>query len=459
MISSYYHPGSGLPRYRRAVAEKRAINVTYFGASNTAMSNSWRDVLAARIDSDTGGRGRNRHDNKALGASNTALACGIPQVFFEGPKPDLVFIEYSAGDALSHLVGKTDLVAMGQSAAERFLRRVLQMAPDADIVFVHMFLGEHGIPGQQDWEAPPMLEYYMRLAEHYGCPSINVSRYLYDLVDSGKHAFTDRKSGSELFRHDGRHMSLLGSEVAATYIGDVIDEVCRSTADGVDAQARPIAPLLDDDYIFSHRAVLEPEFLFGDAKLFYGRALGTAVPERLEFWRLGCADRAEFELRGTLAGITVITNFRSGVLRVEIDGEVRHLTSFRRQHHHVAIASFLPVELLPFEDRLRWRRVRISVAEAVPEDLAIFDATFVPPRGEPESWELNLVGLNIDGEVRPVDGGVQSAAAGVRAQVFRSRVRYLAATPYRYLRNEITHRLTGSLKDRIYAAWAALYKD
>ncbi len=411
------------------------------------MKNGWRDAVAERLDARHIHSGPTTHDNRALGGSSTSLACGLSEFFFVDFSADLVFIEYSAADSLL----RNDRVAM--RAAERFLRTILRLAPEADIVLLHTFIELHGVPGQNAWAADPVLEHYERLAHHYGCPSINLSRHLYNLIDGGAYSYTDGDIDTRLFRRDGRHMSLLGVELAAEFICRSLDEIGETSPMSSPVPRSLPAPLLDEREVGELVPAIDPAWLYGNPVLCFGKALGTAVPPRQEFWRLGRSAWLEFELRGALAGLTVISNFHSGVVSIEIGESVHHASLFRREHQHVAHASFVSIEDNFDPDTRSWRRVRIKLADKIIDAVRSEEATFTTPRADPADWELNLVCLNIYGDARPAPVAARSAGQSLSAQRARSRLSFVLASPLRYARQAVTELLPIAWKDRIFHWW------
>lgn len=199
----------------RKLAVDKKLTVGYIGGSITqgisasnSSTTSWRGLTTAWLKK-TYPNATITEVNASISSSGSDLAAFRCTRDLTSKNPDLVFIEFSVNDWSA---GKQNI----QPYAEGLLRNVLFKNPNAGIVYVHT-VHNNTITYYEKGQLPPAVQAHQEVMDHYGFPSINVGRALYDAIKAGKGTL-------ETLTADGTHPNDAGYKIYATEIQRVLQK-------------------------------------------------------------------------------------------------------------------------------------------------------------------------------------------------------------------------------------------
>lgn len=199
----------------RKLAVDKKLTVGYIGGSITqgisasnSSTTSWRGLTTAWFKK-TYPNATITEINASISSSGSDLAAFRCTRDLTSKNPDLVFIEFSVNDWST---GKQNI----QPYAEGLLRNILFKNPNAGIVYVHT-VHNNTITYYEKGQLPPAVQAHQEVMDHYGFPSINVGRALYDAIKAGKGTLAT-------FTADGTHPNDAGYKIYATEIQRVLQK-------------------------------------------------------------------------------------------------------------------------------------------------------------------------------------------------------------------------------------------
>jgi pimeloyl-ACP methyl ester carboxylesterase len=310
--ADYFTLRDGLDNCRAKFEREKTGRVAFLGGSIT-FNPGWRDAVMRYLQ------------QRFPATKFDFIAAGIPSlgsvphafrletdVLARGPV-DLLFVEAAVND--HNYDGQTNAAALALRGMEGIVRHVRRVAPLTDIVELHFVHDQH----LQAWAAhtaPYTIAAHERVAEHYGCPSLNLSREVSERIAAGQ--FTWAGDFRDL------HPSPYGQQLYANSITRLLDAAWLGPARA--PQPHPQPPPLDPasydygrfDDIKAARLIrgfaLDPRWHPADAKptragYVYVPALVAATPGA-EF---------EFTFTGTAAGLMITSGPDAGTIAVRIE--------------------------------------------------------------------------------------------------------------------------------------------
>ncbi len=226
--------------------------------------------------------------------------------------PDLVFVEAAVNDHnYDELPNRKELALRGMEGVVRHLRT---SSPATDIVMLHFVHDQH-LPIYGQGEQPYTIEAHERVAAQYGCPSVQLSREVYERIRAGQ--FTWAADFRDL------HPSPFGQQLYANGIARLLDAAWTggSPTRKDHPLPAPVDPLSYGRGRFGDLAaaklngfVLDPRFEPKDGKetregFVRVPALVAEVP--------GAA--FEFDFRGTAAGLLLAAGPDTGIIEFRVD--------------------------------------------------------------------------------------------------------------------------------------------
>ncbi len=207
----YFALRHGLGRSGATFARERAGRVAFLGGSIT-FNPGWRDAvmryLAQRFP-------QTRFEFVAAGVPSLG---SVPHAFrlktdvLAGGPVDLLFVEAAVND--HNYDGQTNAAALALRGMEGVVRQVRRESPRTDVVLLHFVHDQH----LQTWAAggtPYTIAAHERVAERYGCPSVNLSREVSDRIVAGEFTW------AEDFRN--LHPSPYGQQLYANSVSRLLD--------------------------------------------------------------------------------------------------------------------------------------------------------------------------------------------------------------------------------------------
>ena len=261
------------------------------------------------------------------------LAAGIPSlgsvphafrlendVLARGPV-DLLFVEAAVND--HNYDGQTNAAAWALRGMEGVVRHVRRVNPQADVVELHFVHDQH----LRTWaagNAPYTIAAHERVAAHYGCPSVNLSREVADRITAGQ--FTWAGDLKDL------HPSPYGQQLYANSITRLLDAAWRAPTP--EPRAHPLPALLDGasydqgrfgeltDARLRQGFSLDPQWQPTDGKPTRPRYVNVpalvATTPGAEF---------EFDFQGTGVGLMITSGPDAGTIAFRIDGRPEQTAS------------------------------------------------------------------------------------------------------------------------------------
>ncbi|WP_128543933.1 SGNH/GDSL hydrolase family protein [Larkinella soli] len=306
----YVQVRGGLPNAFRAMSEKKKATVAFLGGSIT-FNPGWRDKVSAYL--------QERFPDTRF----TFIKAGIPSlgslphafrfqqdVAGQGT-PDLLFLEAAVNDRVNETDSLTQLRAL-----EGIVRQARRLNPDMDIVLMS-FVDPDKLADFAANRVPAEIANHERVAAHYGLPSINPAREVYDRIKAGE--FSWEGDFKDL------HPSPFGQELYFQTIRYLLETAPAKPA------GKPVSP--------KKTAALNPTSFDKGRYLPLETAYLQTGWKRLENWhpadavgtRPGFVDRPVLEaltpgavlslpFSGSAVGMAVVSGPDAGVVEYRIDG-------------------------------------------------------------------------------------------------------------------------------------------
>ncbi len=199
----------------RKLAVDKKLTIGYIGGSITAgggasnaSTTSWRALTTAWF--------KKTYPNAAITEVNASISStGSDLGAFRCTRdltsrsPDLVFIEFSVNDW-------SDSKASIQPYSEGLVRNILLTNSRAGIVYVHT-VHNNTITYYEKGQLPPAVQAHQEVMDHYGIPSINVGRKLYDAIKAGQGTLAT-------LTDDGTHPNDAGYRIYAAEVQRVLQK-------------------------------------------------------------------------------------------------------------------------------------------------------------------------------------------------------------------------------------------
>ena len=229
-LSSYY-TYRGMSAFRTAVTRKKQATVGFIGGSITDPRGRQRwpeyvmnELVAAYPDVNF------TVVNVAIGATGSAgavMRCESRLIPYDC---DLIFMEYAVND--------NGLATDVRNASREGLIRKFLKNTRADLVITYTYSVDF-LPAMLEGKLPPSIAEYEALAEHYGIPSVFMSRYALDCELEGLVRW-------EEWLPDGLHPANTGSRL---YAAPVVALLKAAVSDeDPKALSRETAPLFPDNW-------------------------------------------------------------------------------------------------------------------------------------------------------------------------------------------------------------------
>lgn len=240
----YFDLRSGLANCMAKFAKEKSGRIAFVGGSIT-FNGGWRDELMGYF--------KNRFPETTF----DFIATGIPSVgsvghafrldtdvLAKGPV-DLVFVEAAVND--HNYDGRPDAAALARRGMEGVVRQLRVKCPLTDVVEMHFVHNIH----MAEWQAgktPYTIAEHEKVAAHYGCPSLNLSREVSDRIAAGQ--FTWAGDFRDL------HPSPYGQRVYGNSMTRMLD-AAFATPGVVKPHGLPAAPLDPASYANGRYGKLE----------------------------------------------------------------------------------------------------------------------------------------------------------------------------------------------------------
>jgi lysophospholipase L1-like esterase len=308
----YFLARAGLENSRHTFEQRQTGRVAFLGGSIT-FNPGWRNAVM-------------RHLQQRFPSTRfDFIAAGIPSlgsvphafrlerdILSRGPV-DLLFVEAAVND--HNYDGQPGAAAWALRGMEGVVRHVRRVNPNTDIVELH-FVHDIHLKTWSESETPYTVAAHERVAERYGCPSVNLSREVAERIAAGH--LTWAGDFKDL------HPSPYGQQIYANSISRLLDATWRLPASAAKAHPLP-SPLDAASYergrfgnITTARILkgfaLDPEWKPADGK--ETRAGYVKVPALV-----AATPGAEFEFtfEGTGIGLMITSGPDAGTIACRID--------------------------------------------------------------------------------------------------------------------------------------------
>ncbi len=265
------------------------------------------------------------------------IAAGIPSlgsvphsfrlqkdVLMKGPV-DLLFVEAAVNDHnYDTWPERADYALRGMEGVVRHLRRIHPMTDVVEMHFVHD--GAH-LPEFRAGRVPYTVAAHEKVAEFYGCPSLNLSREVFDRMEAGE--FTWAGDFKNL------HPSPYGQRVYANSITRMLDAAFASAGGRPRAHPVPKKALDARSYADGRTGVLaEARIIRGFRRDERwnpkdGRATRAGFVEVPALTGGAPGDEFEFDFKGSACGLLIASGYNSAVVETSVDrGPYRKIDTF-----------------------------------------------------------------------------------------------------------------------------------
>lgn len=235
-------------------------------------------------------------------------------VLARGPV-DLVFVEAAVNDHNYDHLPRPQAAALALRGMEGVVRHLRSANPQTEVVLLH-FVDDQHLPLWKKGEVPYTIAEHERVAAHYGCPSLNLSREVAERIKAGQFTWAGD------FRN--LHPSPYGQQVYANSMTRMLD---ATTAGPATPHALPPVPLDPKSYMNGRYGKLEA------AKLGTGFTLDPKWhPTNGQGTRDGFANcpalvaekpgaELSYDFEGRACGLFLAAGKDTGVIEFSIDGK------------------------------------------------------------------------------------------------------------------------------------------
>jgi sialidase-1 len=226
----YFALRDGLGNSLAALGRRKKARVAFLGGSITHAP-GWRDTVAAYL------RGRFPATELDVVPAGIPSLGSVPHAFrlerdvLMRGAVDLIFVEAAVND--HNYDGQPDAEKLALRGMEGIVRHLRAVNPETDIVILH-FIHPDDFKTRAEGKESYTIAAHEAVAEHYGCPSLNLSREVCERIEAGQ--FTWERDFLSL------HPSPYGQQVYANSITRMLDAAYAEPSAAVRPRAVP-APL------------------------------------------------------------------------------------------------------------------------------------------------------------------------------------------------------------------------
>jgi sialidase-1 len=267
---------------------------------------------------------------------------------------DLLFVEAAVND--HNYDGQTNAAALALRGMEGVVRHVRRVSPQTDVVELQ-FIHDLHVKTWVEGKVPYTVAAHERVAEHYGCPSVNLSREVSDRIAAGQ--FTWAGDFRDL------HPSPYGQQVYANSITRLLDAAWQGALTAVKAHSLPTSldPASYDRGRFGdvrtariiRGFTLDPQWKPSDGK---GTRAGYVEVPALVATTPGA--EFEFTFEGTGIGLMITSGPDARTIAFRVDGRPEQTSNTRTQWSqslHLPWALMLADDLPAGQHTVRLRLV------------------------------------------------------------------------------------------------------
>ena len=211
-------------------------------------------------------------------------------------QPDICFIEYSTGDMSWKSLDVGPII-------EAMVRKL--EAINCQVCFLYLYRNDRAF----DLDNPTLAE-YEKIARFHGIPSINVGKYVEELITAKKVVFED------LYR-DHVHNTFEGGEFVADYIGNAIKSIL--TAPSSDrptlSDSQGGERLFPDTYVEGQIIEIDQSMIFDPTNYQTGEFMHPHG-RVYQYYQIDTSNELRFAIEGRLTAITAIVGRESGIVEV-----------------------------------------------------------------------------------------------------------------------------------------------
>jgi lysophospholipase L1-like esterase len=308
----YFALRDGLANCRAKFEEDKIGRVVFLGGSITH-NPGWRDAVRRRLEQ------RFPETDFDFVAAGIPSLGSVPHAFrlerdvLSRGRVDLLFVEAAVND--HNYDGHGNAADLALRGMEGVVRQVRRVSPQTEVVLLHFVHDQH-LRTWKEGRTPYTIAAHERVAEHYGCPSLNLSLEVSDRIAAGQ--FTWAGDFRDL------HPSPYGQQVYANSITRLLDAAWLTPAR--DSKPHPLPSPLDPASYDQGR--------FGDlqrARLLRGFALDPEwQPTDGKQTRPGYVKvpalvattpgaECEFTFQGTAVGLMITSGPDAGTLSFRLD--------------------------------------------------------------------------------------------------------------------------------------------
>ena len=227
-------------------------------------------------------------------------------------KVDLLFEEAAVNDVA---IGRTSEQSI--HGMEGIIRHARQANPDMDIVMMHFACTEK-IEDYEDGKTPEVIESFDTVAAHYGVPTLDITKEVYERIERGEFTWKDDIKGV--------HPSPFGQQLYADSIERLLDEAWSDPPRPVVAHAMPEEI---DSASYSEGKLFAPRIAkklngFTVETDYNAAAEGgkvrTGWNERPQLIGHKPGDSFEVGFEGSAVAIQVIAGPQAGIIEHSVDG-------------------------------------------------------------------------------------------------------------------------------------------
>lgn len=308
----YHELRDGLAKSRAKFEREKTGRVAFLGGSITH-NPGWRNTVVRDLQE------RFRETTFDFIPAGIPSLGSVPHAFrlqrdvLAGGPVDLLFVEAAVND--HNYDGQTDAAVLALRGMEGVVRQVRRLSPQTDIVLLHFIHDQH----LKTWAAgqvPYTIAAHERVAERYGCPSLNLSLEVHERIAA------DQFTWAGDFRN--LHPSPYGQQVYANSITRLLDLAWLAPAR--ETRAHSLPPPIDPASYGRGR--------FGDvrnARILGGFTLDPAwQPADGKETRAGYVNvpalvatlpgaEFEFTFEGTAAGLMITSGPDAGTIAFRVD--------------------------------------------------------------------------------------------------------------------------------------------
>ncbi len=307
---NWFEMHDGLKNSQYVFEKTKKGTVAFVGGSITGMS--WRKLVMANLKK----RFPDTEFNFILaGVGSTGTMYGafrLDRDVLQKVKVDLLFEEAAVNDVA---IGRTaDQAVRGM---EGIVRRARQANPNMDIVMMH-FACTDKIEDYEKGKTPEVIRSFDQVAEHYGIPSLDITKEVYERIKRGEFSWKDDFKGV--------HPSPFGQQLYADSIERLLDEAWSE-------EPRPLKPHFwpvgFDKASYYEGKLFAPRI----AKKLNGFAVQTEYDAAAEGGKVRTGwnerpqlighkpgDSFELKFRGSAVAIQVIAGPQAGIIEHSLNG-------------------------------------------------------------------------------------------------------------------------------------------